>query len=374
MDIPDINDISDIQNINDQQLMDLFQNCNFSDEIIQQNEDCPRCHTSEFIVEDYSKGYSVCSSCGLVLTNIIDKAPEWKNGSDNNSDRCGHTINHFLPQSSLGTTIEGFGRSKVKTLNSWNSMPYKEISLNKVLKEIQFRCTKHSILKCIQDDAKILYKYISECRHLSGINKGNIVITRGNNRKSIIAACVFFACKRKEDTRSPKEIAYIFDLKDTEITTGCKNFLLLAKNRRLMGNKNITIDLKSSEPVHFIPRFCRELHIDKKYIPTIIQISSNIQKLGIASIHTPLSVATGSILIVSDIYSLKISKKKISQQFGISEVTIGKTYKGLTPYKSILINDQVTNKLAIHIKDKKTNSIVPISLSARYNKIYIQPS
>ena len=110
-------------------------------------------------------------------------------------------------------------------------MPYKERSLHQVLKEIQEKCRLASILKCIEDDAKILYKNISETTYTEGNNKGKPIIIRGKNRKSLIAACIFFACKRKGDTRSPKEIAKLFELKDTEITKGCKTFLKMRKSK-----------------------------------------------------------------------------------------------------------------------------------------------
>ena len=52
-------------------------------------------------------------------------------------------------------------------------------------------------------------------------------ISRGSNRKGIIAACVYFACKECEVPRTPKEIASMFTIDITVMTKGikkCDNF------------------------------------------------------------------------------------------------------------------------------------------------------
>ena len=50
-------------------------------------------------------------------------------------------------------------------------------------------------------------------------------ISRGTNRKGLIAACIYIACKKRNVPRSAKEIAEIYDLKVNEMTRGCKKFL-----------------------------------------------------------------------------------------------------------------------------------------------------
>jgi hypothetical protein len=47
----------------------------------------------------------------------------------------------------------------------------------------------------------------SDCKHAYGKNEGKIIIKRGNNRIGLIAACLFYSCRKIGMTRSPKEIA-----------------------------------------------------------------------------------------------------------------------------------------------------------------------
>ena len=75
-------------------------------------------------------------------------------------------------------------------------MPYKERSLNEVLTNITNKCFAFGITENIISEAKIMYKEVDDCKHNIGRNKGKKIITRGTNRKGLIAACVFYACKK----------------------------------------------------------------------------------------------------------------------------------------------------------------------------------
>jgi transcription initiation factor TFIIB len=302
---------------------------------------CNDCKTDN-IIEDTSHGILVCKNCGQVVSNLLDIQPEWAqfgDGEKKDTGRNSLTINRLLPQSSIATTISGNCSSRIKTLHGWSTMPYKERSLNEVFKIIQSKCLEGRILKCIEDDAKIMYKNISDCKHLVGKNKDKNIIIRGVNRKSLIAACVLFACRKKDKTRSPKEIAELFSLKYTEITKGCKTFLKLAKS------KHMELKFSFTKPEHFITRFCDELKIKKEYAEQAIQISNNVQKLHIASVHTPLSLATGSIYLMIHLNGFNIQKKTIAEKFNVSQVTIAKAFKKLEPFINILTNDQVCDQL-----------------------------
>lgn len=361
-------DLDNLDNLDDDDLLNLLNDYDAdssdSDTDNVGNNYCTECGSTDTIVEDMSLGIFVCNNCGVVVGSLMDKTPEWKQfdedgGSSNTSSRCSGPSNHFLPQSSLGTQIGGWGRSKVRTLHGWYAMPYRERSLNNVLKEIQFTCRKNNILKYIEDDAKILYKNISECKHKKGKNKGKFIIIRGSNRRSLIFACIWFACRRKGCTRSLKEIADMGDLRMTELTKGCKLFLKLIKEI------GMEYDLSASTAEHFIKRYCQILHIQKDYIDQTLQIANNIKKLNIASVHTPLSVATGSILLIATIHKLPITKKIIAKQFSVSEVTVAKAFKKLEPYRDILLNDQVVDDIAKLLDKEEKDSKIPDTLKSK---------
>jgi transcription initiation factor TFIIB len=330
---------------------------------------CASCG-SDAIIEDYSQGIMVCSDCGQVLENILDSFPEWKQFEDDDkaAGRCCAAVNPLLPQSSLGTTIAGMGKNRLKTLHGWNAMPYKERSLNNEFKKIRKVCDTLNILKCVEDDAKIMYKMGSECKHVDGKNEGKFIITRGINRISISAACLFFACIRNNVTRTSKEIALAYGIKDMEMNRGCKNLLKLLKARKM------NLKMGTTKPEHFVKRYCDELKIKNIFAEEAIKISRNIEKLNIASDHTPYSLAAASILLMSELNNIRsITKKKLANEFEISEVTILKTYKEIEPYKHVLINNCATAEIVVKINDDLSKESVPPEVLARMKKFGISP-
>jgi transcription initiation factor TFIIIB Brf1 subunit/transcription initiation factor TFIIB len=161
----------------------------------------------------------------------------------------------------------------------------------------------------------------------------------------MIAACVFYACKLQKEPRSPKEIADIYSLEIKHVNRGYRKFM------DVINMEDFISDFTSSQATDFISRFADKLNIDEKYINIAVDISDNIHKLDLASTHEPPSVAAGCILLVVNLNNLNITKKQISQIFGISDVTISKTYRRIYPYHKIITNNEIT-KL---ILDKKQN-------------------
>lgn len=305
---------------------------------------CISCKSDRLII-DNNKGYLVCQDCAVINEEFLDKNVEFSN-EQNGTSRYGCPSNYFFPKSSLGTKISSKGYNRAAILQRQGQMPYREKSLLEVLEErIQLKCKKYNITQTIIDSAKILYKKVSDCKHTKGKRKGKHMIMRCINRRSMIAACVFYACKLQKEPRSPKEIADIYDLEIKHVNRGCRKFI------DYIDLSSIFFEIKSSQSSDFIERFAKKLSIDKQYINIAKDISSNIHKLGLASTHEPPSVAAGCILLVANMYHVDINKKQISDIFGISDVTISKTYRKIYPYHKIIMNNKVTEL----ILDKKNN-------------------
>lgn len=312
---------------------------------------CSNCN-SDSLVNDSSMGHYVCQDCGVVQNEYLDKNPEYNNYEDSSnqgSNRCGCPTNYFFPKASLGTKIKTSNYSRIKVLHSWGQMPYRERSLLSVLEQIQGKCKKYKITQTIIDNAKIMYKKINDCKHSKGKNEGKNIIIRCINRKSLIAACVFFGCKLQGKPRSPKEIADIFDLELKQVNKGCRKFL------DLMNVDILMYKIKCSQSTDFIERYCKKLKIKKDYIDCATRISNNIHKLDIASTHQPPSVAAGSILLMANVCNLEITKKSISEIFTISDVTIAKTYRKIHPYSKIITNDEITEQIYKKLCKKNDN-------------------
>ena len=312
-------------------------------EQLEQEHICISCKSNKLVI-DNAKGYLVCQDCAVINEEFLDKNHEFT-GDINGTSRYGCPSNYFFPKSALGTKISSKGFNRLSAIQRQGQMPYKEKSLMDVLERIQTKCKKYNITQSIIDTSKILYKKVSECKHTKGKRKGKNMIMRCINRRSMIAACVFHACKLQKEPRSPKEIADIYDLEIKHVNKGCRKFL------DYIDITTIYSEIKSSQSSDFIERFAKKLNIEKQYIDKAKDISLNINKLGLASTHEPPSVAAGCILLVGTMYHVEISKKQISEIFGISDVTISKTYRKIYPYHKIIMDNQVTNL----ILEKKNN-------------------
>jgi transcription initiation factor TFIIB len=268
----------------------------------------------------------ICMTCGTVQYKNIDYGAEWRyygfnDNKSSNPTRCGMPTNEFLPKSSLGTVIgtermtkNFYEMARIRKYHMWNSMPYKERSLYNVINRLNTKATNGGISSSIIEDAKVMYKKLSEMK-----------ISRGENRNGLIASSIYMSCKNNGVPRSAKEIASIFNLNITTMTKGCKKF-----------HEIMRLNVASTSPDDFIVRFCSKL--DR---PDIVEDSLYIvraaDKYSIVSENAPPSIAAGSIYLCSMVRNHGVTKKEISKACEISEVTINKCYKKLVMYVSYLL-------------------------------------
>ena len=318
---------------------------------------CKNCKSANLVI-DNSKGHMVCTDCAVINEEYLDENPEISNndGEGSNNSRYGAPSSFFFPKSSLGTKIVSKGYNRISLLQKQGQMPYKEKSLMDVLETIQLKCKKYGITQSIIDSAKILYKKVSESVHAKGKRKGKSIIMRCINRRSMIAACLFHACKLQKETRSPKEIADIYDLEIKHVNRGCRKFC------DIIDANTLFYQIKSSQSSDFIERYAKKLNIDKQYINISKDVSNNIHKLDLASTHEPPSVAAGCILLVTQVYNIQLSKKQISDIFDISDVTISKTFRKIWPYRKIVLSNKITD-LIIEKKNAVSKSNTDINKS-----------
>ena len=285
----------------------------------------------------------ICKNCGTVTDLIYDCNAEWRyygNEDSKSSDptRCGMPTNELLPESSYGSTIsykygESYEMKRIRNYHSWHAMPYKERSLFNVFDSLTSTAKGNGITPCIIQEAKILYKKISEHK-----------ISRGANRKGIIASCIYKACKIKNVPRSHKEIANIFKIDITHMTRGCKRFDEIINEQDTQEDKVIS-NMTGSQSIDFINRFCSKLNIGKEIMDICIHVCEKAEEYSLVSENTPPSIAAGSIFLVCSLLGIEIIKKKISTICKISEVTISKCYKKLLKYHEHLLPKEIMEKL-----------------------------
>lgn len=295
---------------------------------------CCFCSTlNEYTLID---GDYACSKCGTINSRHIDGNAEWRyygyeDNKINNPTRVGTPSNIFIPKSSLGTVIgtenvkkNGYEFQRIRRYQMFQSMPYKERSLLHVMDSMNTNASNSGIPSSIIEDAKMMYKTISDQK-----------ISRGNNRSGLIASSIYMSCKTNDVPRSAKEIAKMFNLNITTMTKGCKKFHEIMK-----------ITTKSSSPYDFAVRFCSKLN-KNDIIDVCNHVIEKSEEYSIVSENAPPSIAAGCIYLINVCCNLDISKKEIANACEISEVTINKCYKKLYKYKEHLFSPEYIEKYNI---------------------------
>jgi transcription initiation factor TFIIIB Brf1 subunit/transcription initiation factor TFIIB len=342
-----LDDFSKLDSINISKVYDLINDDKSEDSDIKK---CDNCGGVKF-EEDYTKGIIVCSSCGQVMDDLYAEDGGTKFDMDSNK-RSNVVHNSLLPQSSLGSTQRVTGR--LAQVSIWSRMPYKERSMNNLFEEIKTVCKKYNISKKIELDSKIICKKVCDQTHKTGKNKGKPIITRGENRKGIVASCLFIACSKYQETRSKTEIANYFGINEESLNKGYKSL------KKILANDVLIADIKTSSVSDFIERKCDEMGILNVYKEQALNIAKNINKLNIASKHNTNSITSAVILFVSKLNNItQINKNIISKAFNnLSTVTIKKTYEEIDKFKPFLLNDELTNKLIKTFELRKKNKKV----------------
>lgn len=317
---------------------------------------CFNCGSANLSTEDTAV---ICINCGVEIQNIIDEQQEWRyygnNDGKNSTDptRCGMPINNLLPESSLGTIILGKGYENYKKINNWNIMPYRERHLLRIFKQLQEKCDGQNISICVADKAKFMFKLLSE-----------ETVKRGKCLKGLEGACIYFSCRDKNNIRSIREIAEIFDVELKKIKNGRKQF----NEIMFRNNSDYIINMPIIDAEDYIERFSILLELDNVAKERACYIAKMATALGLVIENTPQSIATTSIYIMSLIYNIDLCKKRLTEVCSISEVTIMKAYKKLVDYKRLLIPPEDTHFLEEYEIREKNEKIEEIGKKKKNSK------
>ena len=169
------------------------------------------------LVEEFSSGDMVCGSCGLVLGDrIVDTRSEWRtfsNDDQGNDDpsRVGDGPNVLLNGAQLQTGIaySDGANSKSRDLYRAQNKSTHDKSTKGLLaayKELGALCDAMSIPKSVSDYAKQLFKKVHDAGAF-----------RGKSQETIVAGCLFIACRQMKVPRTFREIFALTRVTKAEI-------------------------------------------------------------------------------------------------------------------------------------------------------------
>lgn len=290
-------------------------------------------------------GLMTCRDCCSVVDRLMDYGAEWRffcAASDGGAANGGRNMTRCCPPSSslvpvLGSVIGGGvggsksgdggsgvaggsgrsgGSSDVQKYHFWNSMTYKERTLCSVFEQLSSIALRNGIPHIILEEAKGLYKRASSVR-----------VTRGDNRKAIIACSMYMACKLNNVPRNTKEIGELFGVKNNIVTRGCK----------LIQELIAGLEVSSSRPEDYIRRFSSKLNMDEAERAFTLEIVRRAEEHEIACEFMPTSVAAGALMMTNVELQVGLQRADIAHACYLSESTMLKCYKRLNQHKELLM-------------------------------------
>lgn len=319
---------------------------------------CEACGSGEIIMSDAHCTYT-CTDCGHTKIMLNDTTVDWSQNKTNRMTSNVQSASHIIS-----------GNRKMNQLNNWNGGSYKMRTLASNQEYIEKMCKKFDIDLRTIHSAKTLYKLTTEIKHAKNDNKTKIY--RGNNRKSVMAACLYFGSKLDKVNLTHKQVCRIFEISEPDLSKGKKIFM--NDLRKDQNNAQIVYQLQVSNPMNYIDTitkllkksgavFTQEHH---RYCESLIK---KLAELYITSEHHDDSVASACIKYTFHKFGIKISSKLLGEIRDISEITIVRIFDAIMRYNRILNDEQLFKEfmefrnlniqLSLHLIEKDEQQTLP---------------
>ena len=320
---------------------DISESCyksSFDSCTINQTKRCVECGDG-YMTPNNRTGNCECTVCGYMEDDVSISSNQsgcmWSEiSSDMDSgNKYGLPTNPLLPISSMGTLIGGGGGMNyggVRRIHGWTTMPYHELSLYEIFKQISSMTGggKSHVFNMVIADTKLYYKKIHD-------KDDNYVLTRGKMRKGVIAACFLYACNQRKIARTELDVAMLFEIDLKILTKGTKKF------REIMWKKGYKVYFDPISPLVYIERFCNMLGIGEEHSDIAKFIAYRCSKLNITDSNTPLSITGGCIHTVNMLYGYSIELSKIQKITSVGVGTITTFYKTVLCYIEYILPKRV---------------------------------
>ncbi|CAM1506842.1 Fc.00g064830.m01.CDS01 [Cosmosporella sp. VM-42] len=309
---------------------------------------CPDCREiPPNLIEEFSSGDMVCSSCGVVVgSRIIDNRSEWRTfanddqGGDDPS-RVGGPQDEFIEGQQLATSV-AFSESKAhkalsRTQNNTNQ-DRSQKGLMAAYKEIVTLCEAINMGQNVSNAAKHIFKLADKHKFM-----------KGKPQDAVIAGCIFIACRQNNVPRTFREIFNLTNVTKKDVGRVFKqlqSFLQKLQDTEGEGatglNTVTSYENTSVGAEDLCGRYISQLGFRNqqkisKYSRDLAEQASDISALAGRS---PLSVAAACIYMACHLVGEPRSSLPIAKQAGVSDGTVKTAYKHLFAAREKLVRKE----------------------------------
>ena len=273
---------------------------------------CPKCN-----IECTETDNSICCSmCGLETSIISDDTKFSFSANDHNVSN-----NSFMSFNFIGQNSYCYQRSLMKTCSDYSK--FRQNNNRKDLYNYNYRNEGKKIPK---NAIKLAIEIFSTIKNYSYTHAGKVhnYVYRGNGKKGVLGACLFYACVINHITKTPRDIAAIMEIEERFLSKGDREV-------QKLNEKGVISIPTIIRPLNdYIDQYFPALNIPDKYKKFVFDIIDRVEKKNIHIVNDsrPTTKCIGAIyLLVNRVSSLNhITKDKIVTECKISKSTFNRYY------------------------------------------------
>lgn len=304
---------------------------------------CPECGSID-LTHDEHQGEIVCNECGLIVEDKMVDSGQDVGGQFDKGDkkgRGGAPISMQKFDKGLTTNVgeisdiyklESGQTRKFLRLKKWQERVSTSIerNLRLAMSELRRVASFLSLPSVVRDEASRVYNYV--------LQRG---LVRGRSMESVIAACIYAACRSYNIPRTLDEIAAASDVERKEI----------GRTYRFIIRK-LKIKVKPSSPKDYISRFGSILHLSPKAQNEALKILKRADISELTSGRGPAGIAAAALYVSALLNDEKKTQREVADVAGITEVTIRNRYKELID--RLKLDDKIKAKVNASIDKNKS--------------------
>lgn len=303
---------------------------------------CPECGSVNLTYDD-QRGEIVCNECGLIIEEKMVDTGQEAGGQFDKSEkrgRGGAPISMQKFDKGLTTNVgeiadiyklEAGQTRKFLRLKKWQERVSTSIERNLRLAMAELRRVASflNLPSVVRDEASRVYNYV--------LQRG---LVRGRSMESVIAACIYAACRSYNIPRTLDEISAASDVERKEI----------GRTYRFIVRK-LKIKVTPSSPKDYIARFSSILHLSPKTQNESLKILKKADISELTSGRGPAGIAAAALYVAALLNDEKKTQREVADVAGITEVTIRNRYKELI--ERLKLDSKLKEKVAAAEKVKK---------------------
>lgn len=294
---------------------------------------CPECGSSDLI---FNEGDSevVCKKCGLIIDDkMVDTTHElrafdksekrFRGGSPLSSEKFDKGLSTNVGEiSDIYKLDSGEQTKKYLRIRQWQERVSTSIerNLRQAMGELRKVASFLDLPTVVREEAARVYTFV--------LQRG---LVRGRGMESVIAACIYAACRSYNIPRTLDEISIASEVERKEI----------GRTYRFIIRK-IGLKLIPSSPKEYISRFASTLHLSPKVQNDALKILEKKEVTDLTSGRGPAGIAAAALYVAALSNNEKRTQREVADVAGITEVTIRNRYKELID--RLKIEDRLRSK------------------------------